>query len=64
MEGGTLIKEGNLDCTGLSSSTNRISCITYILRMALIFKGSCVPLYSSPRTKGTINPGLALLICG
>ena len=35
---------------------------TYAFLTAEIFKGSCVPLCSSPRTKGTSIPGLALLI--
>ena len=38
--------------------------IVYASIMAVIFKGSCEPLYSSPMTKGISNPGLALLICG
>ena len=48
----------------VSDTPNRIPYITYTFRMALIFRGSCVPLSSSPRTKGTISPDLALLICG
>jgi len=38
--------------------------ITYTFLIAVIFRGSCVPLYSSPRTMGIINPDLTLLICG
>ena len=32
--------------------------------IAVIFKGSCAPLYSSPRTKGVKTPDLAFLIWG
>lgn len=38
--------------------------IIYTYATVVIFKGSCGPLYSSPRTRGNIIPGLALLICG
>ena len=32
--------------------------------IAVIFKGSCAPLYSSPRTKGVKTPDLVFLIWG
>ena len=46
----------------VSSLADRIPYITYAFRIALIFKGSCVPLYSSPRTIGIVSTDLALLI--
>jgi len=43
---------------------NRVLYAVYILPMEDIFKGSCVPLCSSPRTTGIIKPDLTVLICG
>ena len=41
---------------------NRVLHTIYILLIAVTFKGSCAPLYSSPRTKGTDPPDPDLLI--
>lgn len=51
-------------CADASGMPNWIPYTIYTPPMAVIFKGSCVPLCSSPRTRGTNNPDLALLICG
>lgn len=47
-----------------SNKPNQVPVIAQRSRIAVIFKGSCVPLYSSPRTKGVSIPNLVLLICG
>ena len=41
-----------------------ISYVIHAFLMAVIFRGSCGPLYSSPRTNGAKAPVLILLICG
>ena len=45
-----------------SGTANRIIYIIYACLIAVIFRGSCAPLYSSPRTKGTNGPDFTLLI--
>ena len=48
----------------ISNAANHIIFTAYRSLIAVIFRGSCVPMYSSPSTKGTSIPALALLICG
>ena len=47
-----------------SDTANQVLHDIHAFLRAVIFKGSCVPLYSSPRTTGTNTPDLVLLICG
>ena len=48
----------------VSGVNNRIPYTIHAYLTAVIFNGSCGPLYSSPRTRGVKAPVLILLICG
>ena len=47
-----------------SDAANRVLYVIYAALIVVIFKGSCPPLCSSPRTMGVIIADLVLLICG